>query len=293
MPHTIHVTLDSYLRRCPMCGRPLFADYINTRTVIAELLSFRLRMRIRRCHYDPCSRAYVPYRPELECHFAIPHHKLSFHLMNPVQRGLSLRKEEAAWAKAGIRIGRTTIANSRHAWSALPTKVSQGIRTLQNASPRTKFVLLDVFRIGNGRWHILDCASRTILATGVRDLRDSLEEIRSTLTIPILGIFSSDQSLLLNTIATVFGPHKGDGSLISLAEYHKEQYTLPSHAKQGLPDEYGRLYDIPSRFSNILLDRAYFDIQWPISDPTEIPPTFEQMIAMRKWRLRYDKDSTR
>jgi hypothetical protein len=236
----VSITVDSYLRRCPQCGQALFADYFNTRTLLTAISRLKLRLRIRRCHNEQCNRAHVAYRPEVEGHIADQHQQLDFYVMKgihgDINRRRSLRNVQVSWAKSGVQVGRTAIANAYRAYSALPTRASQGVSALMNAFPKPEFVLLDVFNCCNVVWCIRDCISRKFLIIGARDIQNSLEEIRSALTVPVLGIFSSGDRLLRSTIAATF------------PDVCKHQYRLPSYADQGLPDEWAERYCFPTHF---------------------------------------------
>ena len=70
------VTLD-----CPECQRRTYADYHNFRTVTTLDGVIRLTLTIRRCPNFDCPRFLLPYRPEAEPHFALPHHEFGLDVM--------------------------------------------------------------------------------------------------------------------------------------------------------------------------------------------------------------------
>src|SRR4051812_369612 len=49
---------------CPACGHPMRLRYDNCRTLVTLAGPRRLRLKIRRCERDDCSRHHRPYRPE-------------------------------------------------------------------------------------------------------------------------------------------------------------------------------------------------------------------------------------
>jgi hypothetical protein len=60
---------------CAACGKPMWADYSNRRTVTTLGGLVRLVLHVRRCHQGGCSRRLVPYRPEREGSYALPQHE--------------------------------------------------------------------------------------------------------------------------------------------------------------------------------------------------------------------------
>jgi len=68
----VQKTLTARRRNCPGCGQRMWADYDNWRTVTTLAGLVRLRLKVRRCHNDQCSRYLQPYRPEAEGRCALP-----------------------------------------------------------------------------------------------------------------------------------------------------------------------------------------------------------------------------
>src|SRR5215213_3913189 len=60
---------------CAACGKPMWADYSNRRTVTSLDGLVRLVLHVRRCHHRGCSRRLAPYRPEQEGRYALPQHE--------------------------------------------------------------------------------------------------------------------------------------------------------------------------------------------------------------------------
>src|SRR5713101_3779049 len=60
---------------CLACGRRLWADYRNRRTVATLEGLVRLVLDIRRCHHSNCAYHLQPYRPEAEGRYALPQHE--------------------------------------------------------------------------------------------------------------------------------------------------------------------------------------------------------------------------
>src|SRR6476620_9434290 len=68
-------SLDGVSTGCPSCGRVMWADYSNYRTLVTLSGLLRLRLRIRRCPHAKCPRFHRPYRPEAEGALALPQHE--------------------------------------------------------------------------------------------------------------------------------------------------------------------------------------------------------------------------
>ena len=51
---------------CPGCGGHMRLRYENRRTLVLLTGAVRLRLQIRRCEREGCSRYHVAYRPEAE-----------------------------------------------------------------------------------------------------------------------------------------------------------------------------------------------------------------------------------
>jgi hypothetical protein len=66
---------------CPACGHPMRLRYDNCRTLVTLAGPVRLRLKIRRCERDDCSRHHRPYRPEAEGAMALPEHEFGLDVM--------------------------------------------------------------------------------------------------------------------------------------------------------------------------------------------------------------------
>jgi hypothetical protein len=71
---------------CPACGHPMRLRYDNCRTLVTLTGPVRLRLKIRRCERDDCSRHHRPYRPEAEGAIALPEHEFGLEVIALVGR---------------------------------------------------------------------------------------------------------------------------------------------------------------------------------------------------------------
>src|SRR6516225_8671459 len=72
---TLTEHLSPLTQECPACGRRLWADYRNRRTVATLGGRVRLTLDIRRCHHPDCPRHRQPYRPAAAGRYALPQHE--------------------------------------------------------------------------------------------------------------------------------------------------------------------------------------------------------------------------
>src|SRR6516165_8246039 len=72
---TIFKDLSPQRHNCPACGRRMWLDYTNRRTLVTLAGCTRLNLAIRRCHHRGCGAHLRPYRPEAEGRFALPKHE--------------------------------------------------------------------------------------------------------------------------------------------------------------------------------------------------------------------------
>src|ERR1700689_1849937 len=80
------LTLAPFAASCHECHHRLWADYANYRTITTLTRVTRFKLAIRRCPNRVCSRFQVPYRPEAEAHFALPHHEFGLDVIALVGR---------------------------------------------------------------------------------------------------------------------------------------------------------------------------------------------------------------
>jgi len=78
--------LEPLRTRCPHCEGPLWAAYVNWRTVTTLTGVYRLTLRIRRCVMPSCPRYHLPYRPEEEGGWALPHGEFGFDVIALIGR---------------------------------------------------------------------------------------------------------------------------------------------------------------------------------------------------------------
>src|SRR3954452_1066363 len=109
-------TLQPVTTHCPACQHQLWAEYANYRTVTTLDGILRLTLRIRRCPNPGCARFGVPYRPEAEGHFALPHHAFGLDVIALVGRlryaeHRSVPEIHQELRRRGLAIAERTVTN--------------------------------------------------------------------------------------------------------------------------------------------------------------------------------------
>src|SRR5918995_222101 len=144
---------------CPHCGRLMWADYSNRRTIATLAGLTRLNLSVRRCHNPDCKAHLRPYRPEAEGRIALPRHEF----------GLDVVALAGALADAA-RLKRVLAGQG---------KVVLAIDGLQ---PDVGHEVL---------WVLRDCLSgeillaRSLLSSTATDLAGLITEVQTALPVPI------------------------------------------------------------------------------------------------------------
>jgi hypothetical protein len=239
------------ITHCPECQRRLWADYCNYRTVTTLAAVLRLTLQIRRCPNPACERFHLPYRPEAEAHFALPHHEFGLDVLALIGR---LRYAEHRstteiyldLVHRGLAIAPRTVTNLLDRYDEL--------RALQTADPQRlgpllrhqKRVVLGLDglapHVGHEvLWVLRDCLSgeillaKSLLSATIKDLAGLLNEAREALPVPVTGVISDGQDTIRKAVAKALPrvPHQ-------LCHFHylrdaaKPIHEADRHAKKQL-----------------------------------------------------------
>ena len=98
-------SLDSVLQDCAVCGRHMWADYENRRTIATLREVVRLRLTIRRCPNAQCTRYHQVYRPECEGQWALPEHEFGLDILARVGTERYQRHQSVSCDKARRELG--------------------------------------------------------------------------------------------------------------------------------------------------------------------------------------------
>jgi hypothetical protein len=243
--------LDALYRDCPDCGRRLWFDYRNYRTVATLLGRTRLVLHIRRCHNADCPRHLQPYRPEAEGRHALPQHEFGLDVLAHIG---ALRY---AWHRSvpeihrhltdrGLAIAERTVTNLLGRYDELLAVTLTDPSRLQGLLAEQGRVILaiDGLRPDVGHevlWVLRDCLSgtvllaRSLLSGRQQDLAELLAQVRDGLAVPIIGVVSDGQHSVRKAVAQALPgvPHQ-------LCHFHylreaaRPVYEADRHAKKEL-----------------------------------------------------------
>jgi hypothetical protein len=236
---------------CPACGRRLWADYRNRRTVATLEGLVGLVLEIRRCHNPACARQRRPYRPEAEGRYALPQHEFGLDVIALVgalryQEHRSVPEIHRQLVGRGLAIAERTVTNLLDRYDELLAVTLTDNRRLRGLLAEQGRVILaiDGLQPDVGHevlWVLRDCLSgevllaRSLLSGRQQDLAALLREVRDGLPVPIEGIVSDGQQPIRNAVAEVLpdAPHQ-------LCQFHylreaaRPIYEADRHAKKEL-----------------------------------------------------------
>ena len=223
---THHQFLEPLNTRCPQCQGPLWAAYLNPRTVTTLRGVYRLTLRIRRCITPTCPRYHKPYRPEEEGSWALPHGEFGFDVIALIGRlryaeHRSVGEIHQHLLAQGIPVTERTVTYLVERYEELITlrlADAERLRTLLTAQGRV-ILALDGLQPDRGHevlWVIRDCLSsevllaRPLLSATQGDLVALVREVKHALPVPVSGIISDGQDTIRTAVAAVFPetPHQ-------------------------------------------------------------------------------------
>ncbi len=243
--------LEQLRSRCPHCQGPLWAAYINQRTITTLDGVHRLTLRVRRCITPRCPLYRKPYRPEEESGWALPHSEFGFDVLALIG---SLRYAEHRSVgeihqhllTRCIPLAQRTVTYLVDRYEeliALRLADQERLRTLLTTQGQV-ILALDGLQPDRGHevlWVIRDCLSgevllaRSILSATQGDLVALLREVERDVPVPVTGIISDGQETIRTAVEAVFPsiPHQ-------LCQFHylreatKAVFEADRHAKKEL-----------------------------------------------------------
>ena len=244
-------TLRTVRRRCPACGRRMWGDYDNHRTVVTLTGAVRLRLKVRRCPNPACPRYRRPYRPEGEGALALPRHEFGLDVI-ALAGALRYREHRSvpeihrALRDRGVAVCERTVTNLLDRYDELLAVALADDRRLRAALAEQGRVILalDGLQPDVGHevlWVLRDCLSgevllaRSLLSATAEDLAALLQRVAEAVGVPIEGVVSDGQHSVRLAVAQALPgvPHQ-------LCRFHylreaaRPIYEADRHAKKEL-----------------------------------------------------------
>lgn len=223
---TSQQTLTPQQRHCPTCGGSFWVAYRTRRTVLTLDGLWHLTVAIRRCHNPDCPRYHVPYRPEEEGRWALPHGEFGLDVIALIgtwrfAEHRSVPEIHQRLQASNIQIAERTVLNlvqryeelvtlhlsSQDRLNALLTEQGSVILAIDGLQPDVGHEVL---------WIIRECLSgeillaRALLSGTQGDLTALLTEVKTQLPVPVKGVISDGQETIRSAVAFVFPdvPHQ-------------------------------------------------------------------------------------
>src|SRR3954468_16693472 len=201
---------------CPACGHPMRLRYDNCRTLVTLTGPMRLRLKIRRCERDDCSRHHRPYRPEAEGAIALPEHEFGLEVIALVGRlrhreHRSVPEIHQTLRARGVAIAERSVTNLLDRYDdLLATSLSDSARLRRVLAAQGRVILaLDGLQPDGGHevlWVIRDCLSGEVLLAHSRlsgtggDVALLLLEVASAVGVPVAGVVSDGQTSIRRAV---------------------------------------------------------------------------------------------
>lgn len=243
--------LKPVLADCPSCGRRMWADYRNGRTVATLNGLVGLVLDIRRCPNAACPRYHQAYRPEAEGAYALPQHEFGLDVIALIgtlrySQHRSVPELHQQLIGRGLAVAERTITNLLDRYDELLAVNLTDDRRLRGllATQGRVILAIDGLQPDVGHevlWVLRDCLSgevllaRSLLSSRQQDLADLIGQVRDGLPVPIAGVISDGQQPIRKAVAATLPgvPHQ-------LCQFHylreaaRPIYEADRHAKKEL-----------------------------------------------------------
>ncbi len=210
-------TLQTLRRRCPACGRRMWSDYDNRRTVVTLTGAVRLRLKVRRCPNSACGRQGVPYRPEAEGALVLRQHEFGLDVIARIgalryRAHKSVPEIGCALRERGVAIAERTVTNLLDRYDELLAVGLADDRRLRAvlADQGRVILALDGLQPDVGHevlWVVRDCLSgeillaKSLLSATADDLATLLRQVADGAGVPVAGVVSDGQHSIRRAVA--------------------------------------------------------------------------------------------
>jgi hypothetical protein len=243
--------LQPWFTHCTTCGKRLWADYKNRRTIATLAGLLRLTLDIRRCHNPDCPRYRKPYRPEAEGCYALPQHEFGLDVIALVgnvryREHRSIPEIHQTLRQRGLDIAERTVTNLLDRYDEILAVTLTDDRRLRDllAEQGRVILALDGLQPDVGHevlWVLRDCLSgevllaKSLLSARQQDLAQLIGQVRDGLPVPITGVISDGQHAIRKAVTQALPdvPHQ-------LCQFHflreaaRPLYEADRHAKKEL-----------------------------------------------------------
>lgn len=245
-------TLTTLRKNCPECGRRMWADYDNRRTITTLTGLVGLKVRVRRCHNEACSRYLTSYRPEAEGRYVLPQHEFGLDVIALIgtlryREHLSVPElHQRLTEDYGLSISPRAVTNLLDRYDellAITLGDDERLKGITNVQGRV-ILALDGLQPDVGHevlWVLRDCLSgeillaRSLLSGRQKDLAELIRTVANVLDVPIEGVVSDGQNSIRKAVAEAL-----PGIAHQLCHFHylreaaRPIYEADRHAKKEL-----------------------------------------------------------
>lgn len=245
------IVLECLNHNCPNCDTKMWHGYENERMVRTLEGMVKLRLKVRQCQNESCSRYKKASRPECEGNWALPAHEFGLDVIAYVgalryQEHRSVTQIHGCLREKGVIISVRSVSNLLNRYDELLAVSLTDTERIQKVISAQEYVVLaiDGMQPDVGHevlWVIRDCISqeillaKTILSSRGEELKQILTEVAQKLPVPIKGIVSDGQQSIRKAVREAFPelPH-GLCHFHYLREAAKPIYEADRHAKKEL-----------------------------------------------------------
>jgi hypothetical protein len=244
-------SLEPVRTECSACGRTMWADYSNHRTLVTLGGLVKLRLLIRRCPHTECSRYRRPYRPEEEGAWALPNHEVGLDVIATIGalryvEHKSVPEIHRTLRSRGVDVAQRSVTYLLERYDELLALSLSDTERLREITAKTGRVVLalDGLQPDVGHevlWILRDCLSgevllaKSLLSASAEDLCALLRPVAKALGVPIAAVVSDGQRSIRRAVAKALPgvPHQ-------LCHFHylreaaKSIYEADRHAKKEL-----------------------------------------------------------
>jgi len=216
-PAQRHVRLTPLCKQCVSCGKRLWVAYHAQRTLMTLRGLYHLRLVVRRCRTADCPLYHLPYRPEAEGRWALPHGEFGLDvitLIGQMRYGehYTIPQIHHRLVQQGVQIALRTVTDLLARYEELVALhlLDQG-RLQERLTQQGQVILaIDGMQPDVGHevlWVLRDCLSgevllaRTLLSSTQGDLVALLHEVTEALPVPIAGVISDGQQTIRQAVA--------------------------------------------------------------------------------------------